>query len=363
MTGTERHYFARGNTARGEVVQYESALRDLSRIYVLQGPPGTAKPTLIRSLAAGIRNEGEDVEWFHSPLHPDDVDIVILRNSGIAIVDGTACPYSAQDTRTIAIDLTPAVDSRLLPANYEETAEVLNKKLSDAYSSAYACFADALRIHDEWEAPYIENLDFQKSDEVAREFSESWLASPMENKQAAVRHLFFGAATPLGAIDHIQNLTSGLNTRIFIKGRPGSGKSTLLKRLAAEAESKGYDLDVFHCGFDPNSLDMLIFPELGLAVFDSTAPHEYFPDRTSDRILDMYERVIKPGVDERYAEQLADIKSRYAQKMKEATSYLGEARDVHFKIRELYRTAVDFSVVDRSLSGLRNEFVNKTPTA
>src|SRR5690606_34119962 len=100
------------------------------------------------------------------------------------------------------------------------------------------------------------------------------------------RRLFFGAATPKGAVDYIQELTASLKRRIFIKGRPGSGKSTMLKKLAAAAESRGIAVQVFHCGLDPHSLDMLIFPELSTAIFDSTAPHEYDPNRGGDEILD-----------------------------------------------------------------------------
>ena len=31
----------------------------------------------------------------------------------------------------------------------------------------------------------------------------------------------------------------------------------MLKSLASASESRGFDVQVFHCGFDPNSLDML----------------------------------------------------------------------------------------------------------
>jgi hypothetical protein len=121
----------------------------------------------------------------------------------------------------------------------------------------------------------------------------------------------------------------------------------MLKKIAAAAEQKGYDVEVFHCGFDPNSLDMLIFPELSTAIFDSTAPHEYFPSRQGDEILDMYERAMTPGTDEKYAGELAAIKTRYSAKMREATSYLMQARQIDDKIRSGYAEAVDKEAVRR----------------
>ena len=49
---------------------------------------------------------------------------------------------------------------------------------------------------------------------------------------------------------------------------------------------------------------MVIVRELGFAIFDSTSPHEYYPDSTwpADEIVDMYERCITPGTDEQHHE-------------------------------------------------------------
>ena len=45
----------------------------------------------------------------------------------------------------------------------------------------------------------------------------------------------------------------------------------MLKKLAKAAEEKGFEVEVYHCGFDPNSLDMVIVRELGFAIL--IAPH------------------------------------------------------------------------------------------
>ncbi|WP_289488014.1 hypothetical protein [Fictibacillus enclensis] len=38
--------------------------------------------------------------------------------------------------------------------------------------------------------------------------------------------------------------------RFFIKGRREFWKSTLLKKLAAKAEDTGYDVEIYHYGFE-----------------------------------------------------------------------------------------------------------------
>jgi len=189
-------------------------------------------------------------------------------------------------------------------------------------------------------------MDFAKADRIAEELIRELFAGHGSETPVRGRRLFFGAATPKGAVDYIPNLTAPLKRRIFIKGRPGSGKSTMLKKIAAAAETSGIDVQVFHCGLDPHSLDMLIFPGLSTAIFDSTAPHEYYPDRDGDEILDMYERAMTPGTDDAYADELAAIRQRYSAQMREATSHLAEAEAIDARIKALHAAAIDYTIVD-----------------
>jgi len=351
------HYFARGNTAHGAHFLYTSAFDGLDKIFVLTGPQGTGKSTVIRGLADSQLDKGLHVQCFHSPLRPDELDGIILTELKVGIVDGRACKGIA-DIRAgeiVSVPFGDAFDNSLILPEHNIAIEDLRDKLERAYSEAYETFATALRIHDEWEKFYIDNMDFAKADQLALDLTQALYAGHENDTPTVSRHLFFGAATPRGAFDFIQSLTANLDRRIFIKGRAGSGKSTLLKKLASAAETNGIEVQVFHCGFDPNSLDMLIFPKLGTAIFDSTAPHEYFPDRDGDEILDMYTGAIAPGTDEAHAAEIAGIKARYSAKMKEATSHLAEAEAIDSQIKAYYVAATDFSIVEKLRQQLQSE--------
>lgn len=63
----------------------------------------------------------------------------------------------------------------------------------------------------------------------------------------------------------------------YIKGGPGVGKSTLMKRFAKAAQEKGLEVEFFHCSSDPDSLDGVSLPALGIGMMDATAPHIYDP--------------------------------------------------------------------------------------
>lgn len=295
-----------------------------------------------------------NVEAIHCSSDPDSLDGVIIRDLGVGIVDGTA-PHIIEPTAPGAIEeyvnLGVSWDIPKLTKNKKEIL-YLESEINSCYPKAYEAFAKALKIHDEWEKIYIDQMDFKKANELTLAVIDEILHNTTLQKTANVKHRFFGASTYKGSVDYLDDLISHVKNRYFIKGRPGSGKSTLLKKLLASAQSRGLDVEVYHCGFDPDSLDMILLPELDTCIFDSTAPHEYFPDRTTDVIVDMYSELITPNTDELYSTLLADISKRYKTQIAEGTSHLSYAKLLHDELEKYYISATDFNQIDRITNDL-----------
>ena len=357
MTGKVRNYYAAGNTARGFHSLFDSVLEKLDRVYILKGGPGTGKSTLMKKIGETMSRRGYDIELLHCASDNGSIDGVIVTGLKLGVVDGTA-PHVIEPKAPGAIEeyvnLGAAWDSCKLETHKEAILN-LNKQIEETYQQAYDTFAHALRIYDEWEKIYIDNLDSVKADNIALHLIEQCFNEKRLTKQSDVRHMFLGAATPKGPVDFVQNLTEDMDKRYFIKGRPGTGKSSLFKKIAATAEIRGFDAEVYHCGFDPNSLDMVLLPELGTAVFDSTAPHEHFPNRASDEMIDLYAHAVTPGTDEKYAAAINDIRKRYSAKMKKATSDLAQAKKLRDQQEAIYMNAMDFHKLEQIQKDIQTE--------
>lgn len=347
MAGKIINYYAGGNTARGFYSLYEECLEGLDRIFILKGGPGTGKSTVMKDIGTKWVEKGFDIEFLHCSSDNNSIDGVIIPSLKVGVVDGTA-PHVIEPKAPGAVEeyvnLGEAWDSEKLALQKSRIID-LTKQISTAFNTAYSNFVEALKIHDDWEKIYIESMDFNEANKLTEKLVESFFESMSLNKKASIKHRFLGAATPKGAIDFVPNLTEDIPKRFFLKGRPGSGKSTMLKKIAKEGEERGFDVEIYHCGFDPYSLDMLIFRELGIAIFDSTAPHEYFPSRQGDEIIDLYGTVIKAGTDEIFANKIEVYANNYKQKMSEAISYLAEAKGLRDELESIYIDAMDFSVV------------------
>lgn len=346
----EKHYFACGNTAKGFQNMFESNLQGLKKIYILKGGPGTGKSTLMKKAGKIYVDKGYDVEYIHCSSDPDSLDGVIVRGISVGIVDGTA-PHVIEPKVAGAIEeyvnLGTAWNVDLLEHKTDEI-RALQERICECYPKAYQAFEKALKIHDEWEKIYIDNMNFEKADALTERVCDMLLGSLKKQEDGVVWHRFFGGSTPKGAMDYVDNITVNCKKRYFIKGRPGSGKSTMLKKILKKAESLGLEVEVYHCGFDPNSLDMILLPGPQLCIFDSTAPHEYEPSREGDEVIDMYSELIKPNTDERYESKLKDIKKRYKETVATGTSYLKKAKDLHDELEKYYMAATDYSIIEET---------------
>ncbi len=347
MKERELHYFAVGNTARGYYSLYDSNLVGLKKIFVLVGHSRKVKSALLSRLCKRLTSQNLHCQLIHSSANPNFIESLIVEELSIGIVDGRI-PEVNQAKRRHLIERYIDLDEKchcLLSEEHKDNMDFFMKQADDEVMKAYEAFSQALRIHDEWEAIFIDNMNFAEADSLTDEMVTKLLYRTSQLGKGKTYHRFLGAATPIGSVDFVPNLTKELNHRYFIKGRPGSGKSTMLKKIAQQAEARGFDVEIYHCGFDPHSLDMIIVRELDFAIFDSTAPHEYQPERKGDVIIDVYARCICPNTDEDYSLDIANVSERYRNKVRQATAHLAQAKSIQDQMEEIYSGSMDFSML------------------
>jgi len=347
MSIVARHYFAYGNTAQGYINKLTTNLQGIENIVIIKGQPETGKAGFMSLIADAFKKAEGMQEYLHCPSAPNSYDGLIYPELKSAVIDGTDLHYTqlmTHEPNGQFIDTASAFDSEKLGKVADIIAE-LHAQIAICNENAFACFRSALGIHDEWESIYIENMDFPKANALSSAVIELILGETRLYKSPIVKERFFGASTPAGSMDFIDNLTGNISKRYLLKGRPGTGKSTLLRKIAAASAERGLDAEVYSCAFDSNSLDMLIWPELDKCLFDSTAPHLYEPSRPNDEIIDMYAACVKPGTDEKYAGEIADINQRYKKAVQNGTDYLAKAKVQLDELLRIYSDAADFGEI------------------
>lgn len=325
---TTLHYFLSGNTSQGYVTLLPQTINQLKYLILIEGPYSSENEEILNRFHENlVKIEDLSLELIHHPSSPDGLQAILIPQYNIGII--SSAPPAAILTEAftgslITLDVYPFYQLELIDRN-KAIIENISEQILQLHHVAYRSYNEALRIHDDWENIYIQEMDYGKADTIASEIAEKLIPDTHASTLHEPKRRFLGAATPQGAVDFVPNLTENVK-KYFIKGRPGSGKSTLLKKLVQRGIQYGYDIEIYQCGLDPNSLDMVISRELQFAIFDSTAPHEYFPSRENDELIDMYALCITEGTDEKNAEELTKVSTAYKQKMAEGNTALVEAK-------------------------------------
>lgn len=332
------NYYTTGITAHGYKSFLENNLKGIKEIIFMKGD--SDKGLFVEGIISLYEKGDYSLEYIHSPYKKGAYEGIINKTLNKAVIFHTNAnsPIAKMDNVKVIDTDQVLTDSYI---DYKKYISKLNEKKEDCIEIAYTFMHNALKIHDEWEKIYIDNMDFKKADDLSDSLIEKLIGAKSLDKRATVNDRFLGAATPEGPSDYIDNLTANIKKRYFIKGRPGTGKSTILKKIAKKAERNGFDVEIYHCGFDSNSLDMLIMRELDICIFDSTAPHEYFPDRANDEIVDVYAEAVNSHTDENYSQQLNEIAMRYKSNIKIATSYLQTMKIIDDEIQKIYSYCTD----------------------
>ncbi|MBE7035235.1 MAG: hypothetical protein E7402_03805 [Ruminococcaceae bacterium] len=324
MIAIELHYFLTTNGSDGHSDYTQKLMETYLDVITLDGLPRYLCDSLMREWSVLAKQNHLRLEFVHN----------CLDNS----IEGLLLP-----------DLKTAVINRPVYEPRTDLSYLLQSKARhrfDSYmESAFDAFGKAKKIHDEWEKLYAAETDYNILNQVGEDIIASLL--PKEEKAGgSLCDRFFGATTKNGSKDYVDALSQNTE-RYFIKGRPGTGKSTFLKKLAQAACDRGFFVERYHCSLDPKSLDMVVIRELSLCFFDSTAPHEYFPSRAADHILDFYALAVTKGTDEKLKKELDDVSDRYYACIRQAVKDMDAADAVCREWEMAYLPHIDTQQVTK----------------
>lgn len=354
--GKQKCYLASANTAVGFVSYFDNVIKNSERVYILKGGPGCGKSTFIKKIGNDLLNYGFDVDFIYCGADSSSLDGIFVNEIQVAIVDGTA-PHVIEPKYPGAIerllDFGDFWDIDYLRKEKDNIKHYIDE-IAKEYDKFYQHLKNAKNIHDRWENEYLLGMNFNKATEITNEIIHEIIRTKT-NKNAIGKelHRFAGAMTPQGQLCFYENLTESIKNLYIVKGRPGTGKSTMSKKIGKSAMEAGYDVEYYHCAFDPNSIDMIIIPELNFAILDGTAPHVFDPIN-DDKLVDMFECIDTKIVREE-DDPIKGIQIEYADEMKDAKVIYSRIKNLHDKLEKYYVDATDFNEVD----ALRNR-ITKT---
>ena len=334
-------YFAAANSYNGFVSFFREIFNseEFERIYVIKGGPGTGKSSLMRALAKEHGEKVDEIEEIYCSSDPHSLDGVIIKheNKKIAIIDGTA-PHERDavipGVKDEIINLGANWDARFLSA-YKDDIISLNKEKSKAYLTAYSylsqagCIAEFIR--GIYKGIFSKNKAKSKADEIFSSISTS------KNAFHDIRLLSsFGK---YGAY----NLS--LNCEKIVKVSTDDFYSNILLDCFTDyLVFHNIDFRLFPYALSPKQTDALYIPDAKIGIVKGENPdiisEEYFNSSPYDM------------------ERVKTARTIYNIAMEEATRWFNIASDIHFRLEEIYSSAMNFEKNDEILYNKSNEIRN-----
>ncbi|WP_068673122.1 hypothetical protein [Oceanobacillus sp. Castelsardo] len=341
-----KKYYVTANTAEGLINHVSSNLQNIKQIIILKHPSNSLKTGLIQQVIDSFQPNYE-IEVLLSSLSSKYLDGIIIRDKSLAVICDQVATTDIKTFNAIEIDCSLFIKDK--PVLNKE----LEKKITYFTEKAYEKFKTGLTVHDDLETIFINEMDFNRANELAKELIQRIMENQSErNRVSTTYHRLFGTNTADGVVNEVPHIIEQMKKVFYIKGRAGTGKSTFMRKIVEACEDYGFDLELYHCSFDPGSLDMVLVPELEFCMFDSTDPHEFFPTREGEEIIDLYEEAVKPGTDEKYEEQISKVNNHYKSFMKQGVKELKKAGEY----REKYEKQFSFTEEEKNAIF---EFINK----
>ncbi|APC08971.1 PRK06851 family protein [Neomoorella thermoacetica] len=353
--GKLKKVFPGGNTYMGFYSFYDFIIEpDATRIFVVKGGPGVGKSTFMRKIGEAMLERGFDVEFHCCSSDNDSLDGVVIPKIRVAIIDGTA-PHIVDPKNPGAVDeiihLGDYWDEDKMRASKEQVLQD-NQRISRLYRIAYSALKEAKVIRDEWESYVAESMLWPRVYQAKAELLEAIFAGVRSryNQPARERHLFATALTPRGLVTgNLETLLQDVRRLYTVAGDPGSGVPGILATVARVANEKGLYTEVYHCPFDPNNIDMVIIPEIQVAVMNWQPPHaidlQDIPGLQVAMALDLNKFIDREHL-KLYGNEIASAIVRYQAALDRAIAHIREAKITHDHMESYYIPAMDFEAIN-----------------
>ncbi|PSR32353.1 MAG: hypothetical protein C7B46_14800 [Sulfobacillus benefaciens] len=268
MASEISHYLAEAITPWGIRDFYPDLLSRAETVIVLtHSSPHLVSAVLQQYVATAVLPHRAQV--FHSALDPECL-VAVLVDQRICI---TSQRIISGDIRTMARNMLT------IPVEEDPGSE-----LPPFPNRVPALLGMAKAVRDEISERVRQSLDADKIAQARNRLSSYLTNSGSEDGIAS--HYFGSSLSACGWAMFLSDAFHGILRRIRFEGPLGMDHTSLIRWFAERAMLQGFDVQLFHCEWDPSQIDHVVIPSLSIGLTLATAPHA-INSSPSDEIIDM----------------------------------------------------------------------------
>lgn len=340
------NFFAGANSGEGfqnlfpEMVD----IADTYDLMVLKGGPGVGKNTFMREIGRSMEQAGAKVEYLWCSGDPDSLDGVVLPEIRCAVADGTS-PHVIEPRYPAAVDRYVDL-GRFYDLTAAKAAADDVKAHTHAYKEAYVRAYHSLKAARQVELDAVASVGKTfDADRAARRVS-GIIARELREKggqRGKTTRRFLGSITHKGYVWRFDSVDT-LCPRVYEFADSWELAGPALARLHRAAEANGWDTIVCPSPEEPERIEHLLVPGLGLAFVTSRPGMDYGRKP--------FRRIRLDAMAEPEGKARLRFQTRMAALLREeGIAALKDAKANHDKLEAVYNPYVDFDGV-RALAAM-----------
>lgn len=351
------NYYVISYNSNGRVNIINSNLVNLNKIYSVTCSSNSLLTFFLNKILDNYMMKDYSIEIIRNIFNKNHIDGVIINELKIGFINNNLLDNIFCSTSFINLD-------KDLPNTIKKNISELKISFENKLNEVVEYLKLAKKIHDQWETLYLNKFNFDNANTLANKILNDVFNSYEVNTSNTVANTsfttsrFFGCISPDGAYNYVAEIIENIKYRYFIKGRPGTGKSTILKKIVKKAENLNLDVIKYYCASDSESLDMVLINEIDTVIFDSTSPHEFFPDKENDITIDTYKECVESNFDELHKEELNMMHKSYSSPVNNAILILKECRSILENIDKEYSLHINSDTNSDIIENIINNIVD-----
>ena len=330
-------YFAASNSGRGFVSYFDKIFTKygFDKIYIIKGGPGTGKSSLLKSVRDAAQTRGYLCEGILCSSDPSSYDGVTVSsgNRKIALLDGTA-PHTRDMEIPGAvdelIDLGAFWDPKMLEGKRERIISLIEKK-SEAYKCAYSLLGSA-----EGYASYKRKLLYGCLDEEKLSKSVARMLSDFKKNGVKVFSQYkLKNAISADGYTSLPIYSNEGGVHFAVHGSHGASFA-FFDLLVKRSKEKELNLTLSPSPLSPDIFDAVAISDYGVYFYqtDDITDIACKTINTERFLVESRLREIKPTL------RMLSRLERSA--LDSACKILSRAKELHFRLEEIYTDAMDF---------------------
>ncbi len=342
------HFFASANTENGFVSHFDRTFNneDIKKLYILKGGPGVGKSTIMKKAAITAEKKGLTAVCYHCSSDPKSLDGVLIKEKGLAIIDGTA-PHVFDPiypgARDIIINLGEAWDLNKLEKSIEKIKELTGRKAS-CYKTAYRLLKASRGFDQEKTDIGKMCLAQGKMHRAAKRLAEKCIAKKCQTENCSLEYFLSNAVSCDGRVRFF-TCEKQAETLYFVKDSKNMAAAffNLLFKLLEQYAEKIY---IGTDALNPERITDIYVPETKtcISMYDEDYCAALERSSMQYKVINIA-RFIDADIYKQYKAKYRFAERCFETLMHEAYFYLAKAGSYHAELEKIYGSCTDYEKV------------------